>query len=566
MLDYALRYRKRGFSVIPCKKDKRPYVQWEPYQLQKPSEDEIRKWWTTHPDANIAIVCGQVSGVDVLDLDTEQAFAVMNDFYLPDSFSTPTVKTPKGRHLYFKHRSGLSNKVRAIPGTDLRTMGGYVIAPPSKNGDGNPYYWLDGLTPKEIEFAEWPENLFSVLEIASHGSGSAPQGHDPYNSSIYREGGVIGGGGGKQEPQTTTGTTNDHKLFGEGQRDNDLFHVANCLVKGKCEPKYINKVLELLALNCDPPFDPSEIPAKIQSAINRKVSRERHLSSEVREWVSTTNGHFSTTNGHNELQLTTKEEKKNFNMIMLRLVEEGVIEKSGGRNGEYRLIDQSCQPMDWVNASCEYLPLWMPLNLGEICGVQPGNILVFAGAKDSGKTAWLLNMAKENRHDYKVHYFNSEMGPAEFKLRASLFPDVTVNQWEDVHVYERSENFADVIKPGAGNLNIIDFLEVVDEFWKVAATIQKIHQKLNGALCIIALQKNPGVDLGRGGAFSLEKARLYVSLDYQNAKIISCKNFKENDIIRGNPRGYTCKYKLVAGCRITRMDPGWSSPIDKGAK
>jgi hypothetical protein len=132
--------------------------------------------------------------------------------------------------------------------------------------------------------------------------------------------------------------------------------------------------------------------------------------------------------------------------------------------------------------------------------------------------------------------------------------------WRDVSVYERSDNFPDVIKSGEGNLNIIDFLEVVDEFWKVASTIQKIHQKLNGALCVIGLQKNPHVDLGRGGAFSLEKARLYLSLDYQAAKIVSCKNFKQNDIIQGNPRGYTCKYTLVNGCRIRRLPPGWTSP------
>ena len=562
MLDYALRYRRRGFSVIPCSKVKKPLVKWEPFQLQRASEAQIREWWDKYPDANVGIACGPVSGVDVLDVDTQEAYDALQENWLPDTFKTPTVKTPKGRHLYFKHRPGLSNTVRAVPGTDVRTHGGYVVAPPSINGTGQAYYWHDGLTPKDCEFADWPDQLFGVLEIASQGKAI-----NNSISSIYKKGGVVGGDvcspTTKLQPQPTTTTTNDHNLFSEGQRDNDLFHIANCLVKGGCEPKYIEQALEIIAKNCNPPFDEKEIPSKIQSALNRKTSRERNLAAEIREWVSTTNGHFSTTNGHNELQLTTKEEKKNFNMVMLRLVAEGVIEKSGQRNGEYRLIDQTCQPMDWINASCDYKELWMPLGLGEICGVQPGNILVYAGAKDSGKTAWLMNIAKENRHRYQVHYFNSEMGPAEFKLRASKFPDVSVSQWGNVNVYERSENFPDVIKPGENNLNIIDFLEVVDEFWKVAATIQKIHQRLNGALCVIALQKNPGVDLGRGGAFSLEKARLYVSLDYQNAKIISCKNFKENEIVDGNPRGYTCKYKLVDGCRINKVPPGWTSPVDK---
>lgn len=553
MLDYALKYRRMGFSVIPCKKDKRPLIKWEPYQLQKPSEQEIKDWWSKWPDANIAVVCGQVSGVDVLDCDSQEAFDNVNEFYLSDSFQTPTVKTPKGRHIYFKHRSGLTNQVQAVKGTDIRTFGGYVVAPPSKNGTGNAYYWFDGLNPKDVEFAPWPDELFETLQAVSNNSSSFS------SSSMYNY------KGSEKSPrlQKTTLTTNDYKYFEQGRRDNDIFHVANCLVKGGCEKDLIYKILETLAKNCVPPFDEKDIDAKIKSAMDRKEGRNRTLSAEIRDWVLTTNGYFLTTNGYNLLHLTTREEKKHFGVVMQRLKAEGIIEKSGNRDGEWRLIDQSCQPMDWINASCDYLPLWLPLGLGEVCGVQPGNILVFAGAKDSGKTAFLMNVAKENRHKYKVHYFNSEMGAAEFKMRAGKFDDVSISQWKDVSVYERSENFADVIKPGEGNLNIIDFLEVVDEFWKVAATIQRIHQKLNGALCVCAIQKNPKADLGRGGAFSLEKARLYVSLDYQSAKIISCKNFKENEIIQGNPRGYTCRYKLINGCKIKKEPPGWTSPAEK---
>jgi hypothetical protein len=295
------------------------------------------------------------------------------------------------------------------------------------------------------------------------------------------------------------------------------------------------------------------------------MQRGGKLSDEVREFVMSTNGRFLSKTIYSDLQLSTREDKKNVSIILKRMKDDGIIEKIGDVNGEWRLIDQSCKPMDWINADSTYKELWLPLGLDMICGVQPGNILVVAGAKDSGKTGFLLNIAKQNRYGYKVHYFNSEMGAAEFKMRASKF-DEPISMWKDVSVYERSDNFPDVIKPGEGNLNIIDFLEVVDEFWKVAATIQKIHQKLNGAMCVIGLQKNPHVDLGRGGAFSLEKARLYLSLDYQKAKIVSCKNFKENDIIEGNPRGYTCKFTLANGCIIKRQPPGWISPEQQEEK
>jgi cell division protease FtsH len=55
------------------------------------------------------------------------------------------------------------------------------------------------------------------------------------------------------------------------------------------------------------------------------------------------------------------------------------------------------------------------------------------------------------------------------------------------------------------------------------------------------------------------------AMDFGKSKIISCKNFKENDIIRGNPRGYTTQYKLVNGCKIIKSQQGWTSPADKEA-
>ena len=115
------------------------------------------------------------------------------------------------------------------------------------------------------------------------------------------------------------------------------------------------------------------------------------------------------------------------------------------------------------------------------------------------------------------------MGGAEFKLRAEKFLDIMPEEW-NIKFYERSSGFQDVIKPGSGNLNIIDFFEIHDNFFKISESLSAIHQKLNGGLAVIAIQKAPGADLGRGGTFSLEKARLYVSLDYGKAKIITATN------------------------------------------
>ena len=588
MLKYALKYHRLGFSIIPCKSDKRPIVKWESYQRRSADVEQIKEWWTKYPHANIGIITGDVSGVDVVDCDTEEAYQSLNENFLSDTFQTPVVKTPKGYHVYFKHRAGLSNSVRAIPGTDLRTTGGYVIAPPSKNGSDSNYDWFDGLSPKDAPLSPMPEFLFDVLAQAASNNHAAPSPSISfYNSSlintsildINRDGGFCPENDqktcerpqndhktttnthkrpqGTTQPQTTTGTTNDHIFFTEGRRDNDLFHVANALVKGGCNKDVMFEALSIIAGSCSPPFDEREIPIKVQSAIARQAVRDRNLSSEVRDWVLGTSGQFSTMQCHNDLQIKTKQEKKAANMELLRLVSDKVIEKAGTKNGEYRLIDGDCKTMDWKSADDDFVDLWLPIGLDQIAGILPGNVVVLAGAKDSGKTTWLLNIAKENRHKYNVHYFNSEMGPSELKKRILNFTDISIDHWTNFSAYERNGNFHDVIKPGPGNLNIIDYLEVPDDIWKIGSWIQKIHAKLDGAVCVIGLQKKIGAMLGRGAEFSMEKARLYISMDYNIATIVSCKNFRPDNPI-GNPRGYKCAYKMVMGAKILKDHTrGW---------
>lgn len=540
-------YLKRGLSVIPFRKDKSGSClsKWKPYQEHHAAPEDIKGWFEKRfSDQYIAIVTGQISKILVVDCDTQEAYEQICE-HLPESLITPICKSPHGYHIYFKYRKGLVSR-RYCQDVDVKTDGGCICAPPSMNGNGLGYLWLKGLSIEKNDFSEMPDSLYNLLIQYSNNWG------------------VVGGGIEGEEktiPQTATQTTNDNNLLTLGRRDEDIFHLATCLSKGGYERVYADKILNIIGKNCDPPFEEKDIRIKIESAWNRKVHRERNLAFEVSEWVKATNGNFSTTNCHNELQMTTKDEKKNLNMILKRLSEcnPPVIEKAGTKNGEWRLIDNTCAAEDWVNADCDYRELWLPLGLGEICGVQPGNILIFAGAKDSGKTAFMLNCAKENRHKYKVSYFNSEMGKHEFKLRASKFDDISITQWNNFSLYNRSGNFQDVIKRGEGNLNVIDYLEAPEEAYKIGPMIKRLHDRLEGAICVLAIQKKIGQDLGRGAEFSMEKARLYVSLDYGKAKIISCKNFKENETINGNPRGYSCRYKLVNGCKILKQPPGWAN-------
>ncbi len=554
-------YSEMGFSVIPCRKDKKPYVAWTPYQTKYANQDQIRGWWKKWPDANPAIVTGGIHdemGVDVVDADSEAGKKALEEF-LPDSLLIPTVKTPKGYHFYFKHSPGLHNGTRVITDCDLRTTGGYVLAPPGYNEAGQ-YKWIDGLKITDIDPAAMPEMLFDVLKNGGNSSEPSKASTNindrvfTYKNSTSREDITF------QKNRDITPITKHNKpniSFLKGSRDNDLFHVGDCLRKGGMDSDNILKVLDILGCNCKPPFPKKEIIAKHESILKRADSAERGLTAEVRHFINITSHNFSITNAYQNITNITPSDRAKITAILHRMAKkEGIIEPVEGRAGYYRKVESDCQPIDWVNAETEFVDIWLPYELDRIAGVQPGNVLVFAGEKDSGKSAALMNIAKENRHKFNVHYFSSEMGDAEFKLRANKF-DITPDQW-GIKVYERSSNFQDVIKPSEGNLNLIDFLEIYDNFYKIGADIANIHSKLKGAIAVIAIQKSPGQDFGRGGAFSLEKARLYISLFQGRAKCISCKNFREDSPV-GNPRGKEYHFKLVDGCKIIRSE-GWHAP------
>src|SRR5579885_3027467 len=88
VLEMALEYLALGWSVIPlrpthtpdeCRDDKdktkehvcpgktragskKPAIEtWEEYKTRRPTETEVREWFTDHPDRGIAAICGTVS-------------------------------------------------------------------------------------------------------------------------------------------------------------------------------------------------------------------------------------------------------------------------------------------------------------------------------------------------------------------------------------------------------------------------------------------------------------------------------------------------------------------------
>jgi hypothetical protein len=159
----ALRYESLGWSVIPIVKGgKRPLIpSWKEFQTRRATADEIRQWWTSWPDANVAVVTGAISGIVILDVDGTEGKESLKGRELPP---TPSVKTGKGFHYYFLHPGGtIYNSIRILLGLDVKGDGGYVVAPPSVHENGNLYEWPFPLSPEETPLVEMPPWLKILL-------------------------------------------------------------------------------------------------------------------------------------------------------------------------------------------------------------------------------------------------------------------------------------------------------------------------------------------------------------------------------------------------------------------
>ena len=158
--------------------------------------------------------------------------------------------------------------------------------------------------------------------------------------------------------------------------------------------------------------------------------------------------------------------------------------------------------------------------------------------------------------NYKILYMNSEMGDTELRLALERFKNTSLEDWKAVELIERSYNFSDIISPN--DINIIDYMEIYEDHFKIGAKIAQIHKKLKNGIAIIALQKPKGRDEGRGGSVTLEKPRLYLSMSCGNLKITKAKSWSTLAKNTGqNPNGLTIDFKLVQGCKFIPNGSGW---------
>lgn len=253
----------------------------------------------------------------------------------------------------------------------------------------------------------------------------------------------------------------------------------------------------------------------------------------VEQWLKLVHGSFDVKDIWNDLDIQLPENRQHLRVILKRIeTDKGLIVKCG-QIGRYRIVDAELLPIDWESADIgNVCPILLPFNIHEQAKVFPKSIIILAGEKNAGKTAFLYETIYMNMGDFEIDLFNSETGREQMKER---FEPMGMPNPAPFKVYERYDNFADVIHPE--HLSVIDYLDTNSEVYLVGAEIDAIFRKLTTGLAVIGLQKPaPTVsytprgdkkvhsrDLAYGGAFSAKRASLYISLGVNRCKLVYVK-------------------------------------------
>jgi hypothetical protein len=270
--EHIATYQKHKLSFFPLsKKSKKPLSAWSIHQTRRPTEEEIKEWQDKNLLNQLAIVCGEVSGLIVLDVDDPETFEPWlkkSKHQLPP---TPQVKTSGEKyHCYFRHPGGkVKNSVKKIPGADIKADGGYVVAPPSIHPNGSKYEWTISL--EDCGLAEVPGWMTEYLEVEASTE--------------------VAMSNGDMLPPEDDWVTTALRGVEEGERDNTGIKLAGYYI-GRGEPEA--RVLEMLkAWNLR---NPEPLPEKDIKKVVRSAAR-MEARKKIREGAQTGKTEDGSNNG-----------------------------------------------------------------------------------------------------------------------------------------------------------------------------------------------------------------------------------------------------------------------------
>lgn len=247
LLEAALAYVDMGLAVFPLiAREKKPSIK---HGVNACSSDaaELRHWWEEHPRDNVAIACGVVSGgLMVIDLDVDEdsgkdGLETLRMWELEHGELPETARALTGSggvHILYRVMGETpGNHVNKELGVDIRSDGGYIVAPPSVHPNGQKYEWE--YDPEDYPIADADANVMAFVEYVS------PQP--------------------KREPGERFELP---ETIGKGERNDTLFRMACSMQsRGESDEMIMLAVKALNSAKCKPPVGEFEVEQLVNSAL-----------------------------------------------------------------------------------------------------------------------------------------------------------------------------------------------------------------------------------------------------------------------------------------------------------
>lgn len=288
LLTAALAYAAKGWRVIhvhtpqpdggcsclrePCESPgKHPRVhRWPEQATTNPAV--LARMWNCWPDANVGLVLGD--GLIDIECDPRHGgdaslpILEQNLGSLPDTVTW--ISGGGGEHRLFRvpldaripSNANIGRDILGVPpqgvtGVDVRSQGGFAVAPPSRHANGN-LYRFGNLHPDAIEVADLPSRWLEFLNRP------------------------------RAEPAATAVRV-DGSPIPDGARNETMTRIAGHLRRGGLSEFEMLPALEAInGLRCQPPMDTAEV-ARIAHSVGRYPPDQMTVAV-IENWAATTLG------------------------------------------------------------------------------------------------------------------------------------------------------------------------------------------------------------------------------------------------------------------------------------
>lgn len=246
---YALAYANMGMAVFPLvQKSKNPATK-NGFLDATTDPGQIQKWWKKHPDYNIGIATGRMSGgLVVIDLDIDKEKGKFGNETLREWESEhgrlpDTCRAITGRggcHLLYYTDREITCSTEEVKAVDIRGDGGYFVAPPSIHPNGRLYEWEQA--PDEFVMEQADDLVYEFIDFVR------PKKKDKESFSVP-------------------------EMIPEGSRDNTIFKLACSLQsKGLSDEAILAAAIVENETRCVPPLTDKEVRQKVESALKYQKS------------------------------------------------------------------------------------------------------------------------------------------------------------------------------------------------------------------------------------------------------------------------------------------------------